>query len=152
MKLDGSYTMHAPRQLVFETLQDPEALRGCLPGVESFEAVGDGRYEATGKAGVAGIRGSYSGTVILTDQKPPESYQLSAEGSFSGGRVTGTATITLVDQGDKTVINYIGEAQLSGPLASVGQRLLTPAAKMMARQFFKCMEDKVKSKQAATSS
>ncbi len=152
MKLEGSYTMDAPRDVVFQTLQDPEALRGCLPGVERFDEVGEGRYEAQGKAGVAGIRGAYTGTVTMTDQKPPESYQLSAEGSFSGGRVTGTATITLVDQGGKTLINYSGEAQLSGPLASVGQRLLTPAAKMMARQFFKCMEERVKSKQTAPSS
>ncbi|HLG71586.1 MAG TPA: SRPBCC domain-containing protein, partial [Chloroflexota bacterium] len=40
MKLDGSYSFDAPRQLVWDTLQDPEALKKCIPGVETFEQTG----------------------------------------------------------------------------------------------------------------
>jgi len=53
MKVDGSYTMDAPREQVFETLQRPEALRSCLPGVEKFDELGGGRYEVVLKAGDA---------------------------------------------------------------------------------------------------
>ena len=151
MKVDGSYTMDAPREQVFETLQQPEALRACLPGVEKFDDLGGGRYEAVLKAGVAGVRGTFTGVVTMADQRPPEFYRLSVEGSFSGGFVKGTGDITLEDvDGGKTKVSYSGDGQIGGPLASVGQRLIVPATKMLAGQFFRCMEGQVKSAAQAT--
>jgi carbon monoxide dehydrogenase subunit G len=44
VKLDGSYTFDAPRKLVWDTLQDPEALRKAIPGVESFDQTGTDEY------------------------------------------------------------------------------------------------------------
>ncbi|MDP9382120.1 MAG: carbon monoxide dehydrogenase subunit G [Chloroflexota bacterium] len=144
MKVDGDYTMNAPREQVFETLMSVGALTGCLPGCERFEDVGGGRYETTLKAGVAGVRGTFTGAVTLRDPVPPESYTLEMEGSFKGGHVRGVGHITLEDLGGgKTRVRYNGDAQISGALASVGQRLMQPAARMMANQFFKCMESKV---------
>ena len=150
MKIDGSYTMNGPRGQVYETLSDPQALRGCLPGCERFEEVGEGRWETTLKAGVAGIRGEFTGTVTLADQKPPESYTLSVEGNFKGGFVKGVGNISLEENGDKTTVKYSGDGQVSGPLASVGQRLMTPGVKMVANQFFRCLEGKVGSQAPAS--
>jgi carbon monoxide dehydrogenase subunit G len=141
MKVDGSYSMNGPRQQVFDTLSNPAALRQCLPGCEKFDEVGEGRYETVLKAGVAGVRGAFTGSVTLTDQRPPESYTLSVQGTFSGGFVKGVGNITLEEEeGQKTRVKYSGDGQVSGPLASVGQRLMVPAAKMVVNQFFKCME------------
>lgn len=143
MKVEGSHTMSAPRERVFETLSDPAALRSCLPGCDRFEETQPGRFETTLKAGVAGIKGTFTGTVILSEQVPPTAYTLAVEGSFSGGFVKGTANITLDTDGDKTIVKYLGDGQISGPLASVGQRLLLPASKMIVGQFFRCMEGQV---------
>lgn len=150
MKVDGSYTMSAPRQQVYDTLSQPEALRRCLPGCEKFAEVGEGRYETVLKAGVAGVKGTFTGTVILADQNPPEAYSLSIEGTFSGGFVKGVGNITLDEEGDKTRVKYSGDGQVGGPLASVGQRLMVPAAKMVVNQFFKCMDGQLTSQETAT--
>lgn len=140
MKVEGSYTMDGARALVYETLSEPGALRACLPGCEKFEEVAEGRYEAVLKAGVAGVKGTFTGTVTLTDQRPPEAYTLSVEGTFSGGFVKGVGAITLEEAApDQTRVKYSGDGQIGGPLASVGQRLMVPAAKMVVNQFFKCM-------------
>lgn len=143
MKVEGSHTMSALRERVYETLSDPAALRCCLPGCDKFEETAPARFETTLKAGIAGIKGTFTGTVVLSEQVPPASYTLAVEGSFSGGFVKGTANITLDADGDKTVVKYLGEGQISGPLASVGQRLLQPASKMVVGQFFRCMEGQV---------
>lgn len=135
--------MSAPRERVYQTLSDPAALRHCLPGCETFEETAPGRFETTLKAGIAGIKGTFTGTVILSEQHPPESYTLAVEGSFSGGFVKGIASISLTADGDKTMVGYAGDGQISGPLASVGQRLLLPASKMIVGQFFRCMEGQV---------
>lgn len=89
MKVDGNVTLSGPQQAVYDTLSDPEALRQCLPGCEKFDEVSPGRYETVLKAGVAGIKGTFTGTVTLSDAKSPESYTLTVEGSFSGGFVKG---------------------------------------------------------------
>ncbi len=152
MKVDGSFTMDAPREQVFETLQRPEALRSCLPGVEKFDELGGGRYEVVLKAGVANVRGTFTGVVTMADQRAPEFYRLSVEGAFSGGFVRGTGDITLEEESGKTRVKYSGDGQVGGPLASVGQRLIVPATRMVAGQFFRCMEGQVKAGSAGAPS
>ncbi|MDQ3327927.1 MAG: carbon monoxide dehydrogenase subunit G [Chloroflexota bacterium] len=148
MKLNGNYTMNAPREMVFDTLMNVDALRNCLPGVDKFEQTGDGRYEARLRAGMAGVKGEFTGTISLRDPVAPESYTLAMEGTFSGGFVSGTGNVRLEDMGVQTKLEYSGDAQISGPLASVGQRLMAPAAKMIVGKFFRCMESQIQ-KQAA---
>jgi len=148
VKLNGNYTIQAPREMVFDTLMSVDALRSCLPGVEKFEQTGEGRYEARLRAGMAGVKGEFSGTITLRDPQPPESYTLSMEGNFSGGFVAGTGNIRLEDMGPQTRIEYNGDAQVSGPLASVGQRLMAPAAKMIVGKFFRCMEIQIQNQAA----
>ena len=150
MKVDGNVSMSGPQQAVYDTLSDPEALRQCLPGCEKFDEASPGRYETVLKAGVAGIKGTFTGTVTLSDAKAPESYTLTVEGSFSGGFVKGVGKISLTPDGDtKTKVSYAGDGQVGGPLASVGQRLMAPAAKMVVNQFFRCMDGQLKSRQEA---
>lgn len=149
MKVDGNVAMSGPQQLVYDTLNDPAVLRQCLPGCEKFDEVAPGRYEAVLKAGVAGIKGTFTGTVTLSDATPPTSYTLTVEGTFSGGFVKGVGHMTLTPDGDdKTKIAYTGDGQIGGPLASVGQRLMVPATRMVVNQFFKCMEGKLQERLA----
>ena len=153
MKVDGNVTMNGPQQLVYDTLNDPAVLRQCLPGCEKFDEVAPGRYDAVLKAGVAGIKGTFTGTVTLSDTVAPSSYTLTVEGSFSGGFVKGVGKITLTPDGDdKTKIAYSGDGQIGGPLASVGQRLMMPASRMVINQFFKCMDGKVQERSAQSAS
>jgi carbon monoxide dehydrogenase subunit G len=144
MKVDGNVTMDGSQQAVYDTLNNPDVLRQCLPGCEKFDEIAPGRYEAILKAGVAGIRGTFTGTVTLSDANPPNSYTLSVEGTFSGGFVKGVGRMTLAPEGEnKTKITYNGDGQVGGPLASIGQRLMMPAARMLINQFFKCMNGKL---------
>jgi carbon monoxide dehydrogenase subunit G len=151
MKVDGNVTMSGPQQEVYDTLSDPEVLRHCLPGCEKFDEIAPGRYETVLKAGVAGIKGTFTGTVTLSEAKPPESYTLTVEGTFSGGFVKGVGHISLAPDGDgsKTKVSYLGDGQVGGPLASVGQRLMAPAARMVVNQFFRCMDGQLKTRSAA---
>ena len=144
MQVKGEARLSAPRSRVWATLLNADALHACLPGVQRFEPIGDGEWEATLVVGVAGIKGTYAGKVSLADQQPESSYRLSAEGSGSGNRIRGTAVITLAEAPDGgTIVSWDGEAHIAGTLAVVGQRLFQPAAKMMADQFFRCMGSKV---------
>ena len=143
MQVKGEARLSAPRSRVWATLLNAESLKECLPGVQRFESVGPNEWQATVSVGIAGVKGTYSGKVSITDQQAESSYRLTAEGSGGGNRIKGTALITLADLPDGgTLVAWDGEGQVAGTLAMVGQRLLQPAAKMIADQFFKCMGSK----------
>lgn len=140
MKVEGSYTYDAPRDRVWAVLMDPEALKACVPGLESLTPTGENAYEANLKVGVAMIRGSYKGTIKLTDLVEPSSYKMNVEGKGGSGFVRGIADIELVDQGGTTLVNVKGDGNVGGTVAGVGQRMLGGVAKMLMGQFFDCLK------------
>jgi carbon monoxide dehydrogenase subunit G len=140
MKVEGSYTYDAPRDRVWAVLMDPEALKACVPGLESLTPTGENAYEANLKVGVAMIRGSYKGTIKLTDLEEPNSYKMNVEGKGSNGFVKGIADIELVDQGGTTLVNVKGDGNVGGAVAGVGQRMMGGVAKMLMGQFFDCLK------------
>jgi carbon monoxide dehydrogenase subunit G len=142
MELSGAHTFNAPRDVVWRTMLDPDVLRDSLPGCQRLELIGEDEYEATLKAGIAMIRGTFTGTVRITDKVEPESYTMHIAGKGPQGQVTGQAKITLTEQGEQTVVQYDGTGNVSGTIARVGARLIQPAAQMVAGQFFKDLEKK----------
>jgi carbon monoxide dehydrogenase subunit G len=140
MKIEGTQEVHAPRERVYALLIDPEVLRRCIPGCESLERTAEGHFEATLKAGVGSIKGTFRGNVHLEDMRPPEHYRIMVEGKGLVGFAKGSADFDLLEQGDGTLINYSGELQVGGTIAGVGQRMIGGAAKMMASRFFTALE------------
>ena len=144
MKLSGAQTFNAPRERVWAVLQDVEALRTIIPGVQSLEEVGPNTYKGVAKIGVANIKGEYTGTVRLADLDPPHSYRMIGEGRGRPGHVKGEATIELTeDEQNVTTLHYNGDMHIGGPIASVGQRLIEGAAKMLINQGFKALAKRV---------
>jgi len=58
--------------------------------------------------------------------------------------VKGTGELNLVEDGDGTSLQYAGEVNVGGLLASVGQRMIQGAANMMAGRFFSALEQEAK--------
>jgi len=140
MELTGEHTFSAPRQKVWDLLLDPAVLKDALPGCEKLDVVGPDEYAATMKIGVAMIRGTFTGKVKITDKNEPSSYAMSVEGAGPQGQVSGVGTLELIDQGEKTLVRYKGDAKIRGTLARVGARVVQPAAKMIVGQFFDRIE------------
>ncbi len=142
MKLEGKYSFGAPQQRVWQLLLDPQVLCECIPGCEKLEPAGEDQYQAVLKVGVAAIKGTYKGKVAIADKEPPYSYRLLIEGSGPPGFVKGEGKITLDGHDRSTEVSVAGEAQVGGPIAGVGQRMLSPVAKMLMDQFFSNLKRK----------
>ena len=140
MKVEGTFTIKAERDRVWELLQDPDVLAAWIPGCEKLEPTAAHAYRGELQLGVAAIKGRYSGTVKLEDIQAPHHYKLVLDGKGRQGFIRGAGTIDLTEQADHTVLHYSGDVQLGGPLASVGQRMLDGVAKMMLGQFFSALE------------
>lgn len=144
MKIEGTHTIEAPRERVFAALTDPAVLQRCIPGCEQMEKSGDNRYNAKLTAGVGPVKGVFTATISLSELVSPEHYKLIVEGKGQPGFVNGTGDMNLKESGNATEIQYTGEVNVGGLIASVGQRMIQSTAKLLAGRFFKALESEVK--------
>lgn len=136
MKVAGQATLHAPAERVWAALNDPAVLVRTIPGCQRLAATGPDAYEMTVTAGVASIKGSYAGTVRLTDLHPPNSFVLRAAGAGGPGTVSADVTVRLAERDGVTELDYDADAVVGGVIGGVGQRMLTGVAKKLAGEFF----------------
>ncbi len=137
MDMTGERRIPAPRQTVWEALNNPEVLKASIPGCESLEKLDDDQMKATAAVKVGPISARFNGKVQLTDINPPTSYRISGEGQGGvAGFAKGGANVTLADDGPDTLLSYQVNAQVGGKLAQLGGRLIDATAKQMADAFF----------------
>ncbi len=143
MKLEGTYTFNAPREVVYKVLLSPAALKACMPGCERLEETAPDVFESVMKIGVASVKGTFTGKVQMKEKTPPAAFTMDVEGSGLAGFMKGEGRVELVDLGGKTEVKYAGDAQVGGLIAGVGQRMIGGVAKVMIGQFFKAMEEQL---------
>lgn len=143
MDILGTYTFEAPPARVWDVLMDPAVIASCIPGCESLEPDGEDRYRARLTIALAAITGTYDGTVVISEKIASTSYRLTVEGQGRPGFVKGNAAIALRPEGSNTVVQVSGTVQTGGPIARVGQRLISGVSKMMQDRFFACLQGKL---------
>ena len=143
MDISGSYTFSAPPARVWDLLMDPAVIASCIPGCEGLTPEGEDRFRARLTVALAAITGTYDGTVTISDKVSPSSYRLMVEGQGRPGFVKGNAAITLRQDGEGTAVEVKGTVETGGPIARVGQRLISGVAKMMQDRFFTCLQGKL---------
>jgi hypothetical protein len=81
------------------------------------------------------VAGLFAGRVVISDEVPPESLTMTVEGKGKPGFVKGTGSVLLISQeADKTLMQYHGDMQIGGRLASVGQRMMESVSKSLLKQ------------------
>lgn len=140
MQLTGSHTFRAPRQTLWDLLNDPEVLARITPGVDTLEQTGPGQYQAVLHIKMGPINSTFNGALQVVDSKAPESYRLLIDVDGKIGQITAEGRVRLADQGRETTVAVEGGSQLTGRLASMGQRLLSGVARMFTNQFFRALE------------
>jgi carbon monoxide dehydrogenase subunit G len=137
MKFTGENTLHAPVEEVWDALLDPAVLVRTIPGCERLEATGENAYAMTVTAGVAAIKGTYSGSCVLSDLKPHESLLMKLDGAGAPGTIGASVDVRFAPAGDRaTTISYDADAVVGGMVGGVGQRMLTSVSRRMAGEFF----------------
>src|SRR5260221_3926439 len=87
MDMNGQYQIAAPRQRVWEALNDPEVLRQCIPGCEEIVKESAVAWTAKVTAKVGPVKAKFAGKVTLSDLDPPNGYTITGEGTGGGGRL-----------------------------------------------------------------
>jgi hypothetical protein len=138
MEMTGERRIAAPRERVWEALNDPAVLQAAIPGCESVERTGDDSFQAKVAVKLGPMSAKFGGKVNLTNINPPASYTISGEGQGGAmGFAKGGADVALDEVGpSETLLRYNVKAQVGGKMAQLGARLIDSTAKSMADQFF----------------
>jgi carbon-monoxide dehydrogenase large subunit len=132
MRLTGEYLFSTDRDIVWQSLLDPQVLSRVLPGCERLERVRDDRFEGLLSVQIGPVKGRFEGSLGLSDLRPGEGYHLRLEGQGPAGFLSGEGDVRLTDAEGGTRLTYDLESQVGGTLAAVGQRLLDSSARAIA--------------------
>ena len=143
MKLTGSYKLNVKKEIVWQALNNPDILKQCIPGCESFEKESDTIFNATATNQIGPMNATFSGTVTLSNIQKNQSYTLSGEGQSSVGFANGSADIKLKEENESTILSYVVNVNVGGKIAQLGSRLIDGVAKKMSDYFFGRFSDLV---------
>ena len=133
----GEYRIGAPREQVWEALNDPAVLARCLDGCRSLVATGANKFAAEIGAKVGPVKATFAAVIVLSDVVRPESYRLAVRVHGAAGFANGSARVALeATAPQETLLRYRIEGAIGGKLAQLGSRLVSGAARKMTVRFF----------------
>ena len=144
MEMSGEYRIAAPRDQVWAALNDPEILKSSIPGCQELEKRSDTELSAKVVTKIGPVKATFKGEVTLSNIDAPAGYTISGEGKGGvAGFAKGGADVSLIEDGEGTILRYTAKARVGGKLAQLGARLIDATAKQMAEQFFGAFAERV---------
>lgn len=145
--IDGEQVIDAPRQRVWEAMNDPKILMACVPGCHSFEKIEDNVFEAAITVKFGPIKANFSGLITVSNIDAPNSYTISgkAAGSISGF-ASGSSDVVLRDgeTPGQTRLSYTASADLGGKIAQLGKWIVGSTSRKLAQKFFERFNEQIK--------
>lgn len=148
MKIEGTFTMKAPIQKVWDFLMAPGTLASCIPGAEKMEAVDDTTWEGIVKQRVGPIGVKINFTQTLSEVQPPKHLKAVGRGAAMGGAGTFTQE-TIVDLKEiasgEVEIAYSSNVSMVGRLATFGERIMRAKVNKVGAEFTQNLQKKLES-------
>ena len=152
MDIEGTYTLQAAPEDVWQCLIDPQALRQSIPDMERLERIDEHSYEVALHVRHAPLLGFYQGRVQLSHLQRPESYHIAVtgEGNRGIGAISGEGTVQLSRHGSNTVVTYHGTLHLAKPESLLPPPLVKGTSRLLLQQFFTVLADYLRAMQPVT--
>jgi carbon monoxide dehydrogenase subunit G len=145
VELRNDFRVAVPVATAWRLLTDVERVAPCLPGAQ-LQEIEAGEYRGLVKVKVGPITAQYKGKAVFAEQDVAGGrLVVRASGRENGGdgHVTATVTASLVADGDTTVVNVVIDLAITGPLAQIGQSVLSEVSANLLGQFAECLDHQV---------
>jgi carbon monoxide dehydrogenase subunit G len=149
MNVSGERTFAAPRQAVWDVLNDPESMAKTMPGVESFDVHDERHWTANVKIplGLGGLKMKIS--MNKTEERAPEFARLQIKGQGVGAMLNMETSFELQDASGGTSMHWAADVKLAGPVGSMGQRVLQPIVNQQVAYVLTALDKQVQEAVAA---
>ena len=142
MDLQGERLIPADVQRTWDALNDPDALKACIPGCESVERTGDNSFESVVAVKIGPVSARFKGRLQMTNVQAPNAYTINFDGQGgAAGFGKGSADVSLAPEGEQTRLRFSAKAQVGGKMAQIGSRLVDATAQKLTEQFFTAFEN-----------
>jgi carbon monoxide dehydrogenase subunit G len=143
MKLEQSFEVQAPIDVVWEALNDLERVAPCLPGATITGHDDDGTYHGEFKVKLGPTTAAYKGTIKIEDaDEATHTATLAAKGSDKRGQGGANATIvnTLHQIDGGTRVEAVTDFAITGRLARFGRGgMIQDISNRLLRDFATCL-------------
>jgi uncharacterized protein len=133
---EGHFAVRAPRSRVWSFLLNPQEFSICIDDPHTIAVIDQDRFEGTVKTGVAFIRGTFAWSATIQERTPPARAQMAVHGSGMGSGFDVLATFALSEIDAVTTVSWSADVQMSGAIATVGERLLRGTTEKKTNAFF----------------
>jgi carbon monoxide dehydrogenase subunit G len=129
IRFSGEFEVKKKPEEVYDFLTDPGRFAPLLPEFQSLLVQDTTHFAVKVNVGISYIKGSADVRMELAEADRPRRAQYKGQGAVAGGSVTMVAGFDLAGTALGTKVNWQGEAQIFGRLASVAGGLLEPLGK-----------------------
>lgn len=133
---EGEFTIDRPRETVWAFVTDPHKMGTCIPDLIELNVESENRFRTLVRVGVGPIRGKFDLTCELTVTEPGAAASLAIRGGGMGSGVDMKAEMSLSDVEGGTHMKWRCDAVVSGPIASLGGRLIDGEARKITEKVF----------------
>ncbi|MFQ5628748.1 MAG: CoxG family protein [bacterium] len=145
MQFEGTVSIKAPREDVWEFLTDPEKVTQCVPGVESFEIVEPGKkFNAVAGLGLGTVKVKFKTEIEWLGLDKPNMARMHAKGTAPGSSMEAISEMHLENtDGGTTELRWSADIKIFGKIASLAARLMGGVTNKLSAAFFQCVKRKI---------
>lgn len=147
MVIEGSFTVAAPIDKLFDFMLKPESIMTCVPGTESVRIIDDTTYECVVKQKVGIITAKLKFVNKMTKIEKPTHIEIEGEGEdvTKLGHFKNNTSVDLKEVSPGMVeVTYKSDVSIVGKLAMFGDRIMRAKAKDTEKAFTKNLQEKLK--------
>ncbi len=146
MDIEGTYTLQASPEDVWQSLLDRQVLLRAVPGIERLEQLDKDTYAIAMHVKQPPLRGSYHGHITVAEQHFPYHYRLILDGEGRQSTLSGNGVVHLSQRDSMTIIAYKGTLNLGKLGTLLPTALVKGTVKMLIQQFFTALADHLRAK------
>lgn len=145
MEFEGTFTIEADSEFVWDRISDPEVLMECVPGAKEVNQVSETKYTGVIERGMAGITLELDGSAEIIELQPPEKIVATASGqdSRTNSRMDADLTLEIAPDGDASEISYHIDMDFTGRLATLGSRIVKRKVSSDINTFLDNVKEKI---------
>ncbi|WP_440990830.1 CoxG family protein [Haloarchaeobius baliensis] len=152
IEFDGEFELDMPPEELWPYFTDPDVIADCAPGMKELKMNSPSDLEAVMSVKVGSVSPTFDVDVTVVEATEPSTLRMSAVGNSSRNAFETAAHMDLQPTEDGgTLATWEASAEVSGLIASLGQRALGGVTTRLVNNFFDDLQETAESGEPAES-